>query len=83
MDGDLPTFMAHDSGENRFRSRCDSEICMADSTSYNLHQAFVWFDISNRNILELSIPGYIMLRWVRYNGLTVQRHFEGGWLGVG
>lgn len=53
---------------------------MADSTGHNIHQAFVWFNISNRNILEFSIPGSLMLRRVRYNGLTVQRHFEGGGL---
>lgn len=80
MDRDLPTFMAQDSRENRFCSRCDSEICMADSTSHNLHQAFVWFNISNRNLLELRIPGSIVLRRVRYNSLTVQWHFK-GWSG--
>lgn len=76
MDRNLPTLMAQDSRENRFWSRCDSEICMADSTSHNLHQAFVWFNISNRNLLELSIPGSIVRRRVRYNGLPVERHFK-------
>lgn len=48
---------------------------MEGSTIQNLYQAFIWFSI--RELCSSLTFQSIVPRRVRYNGLTVQRHFRG------